>query len=131
MTSWRTTSCGGVVLDLSDIDFQQLVQLVHPDVVAGAALQAPLVWAIVTVQSILDNDFYIGTLRQGKYTRKKINGKGGADPLAVLLAALDDGPDLLAGVGDGHLVDEELELDLTAPATPSNNGKAIKPCAGS
>lgn len=33
------------------------------------------VWAIVTVQGILDNDFYIGTLRQGKYTRRKINGK--------------------------------------------------------
>ena len=32
------------------------------------------VWSIVTVQGILDNDFYIGTLRQGKYTRKKING---------------------------------------------------------
>ena len=32
-------------------------------------------WALVTVQGILDNDFYIGTLRQGKYTRKKINGK--------------------------------------------------------
>ena len=32
-------------------------------------------WAIVTVQGILDNDFYIGTLRQSKYTRKKINGK--------------------------------------------------------
>ncbi|MCI9375423.1 MAG: recombinase family protein, partial [Oscillibacter sp.] len=32
-------------------------------------------WAIVTVQGIVDNDFYIGTLRQGKYTRKKINGK--------------------------------------------------------
>ena len=31
-------------------------------------------WAIVTVQGILDNDFYIGTLRQGKYTRRKING---------------------------------------------------------
>ncbi len=31
-------------------------------------------WAIVTVQGILDNDFYIGTLRQGKYARKKING---------------------------------------------------------
>ena len=31
-------------------------------------------WAIVTVQGILDNDFYIGTLRQGKYTRAKING---------------------------------------------------------
>lgn len=32
-------------------------------------------WAIITVQGILDNDFYIGTLRQGKYTRAKINGK--------------------------------------------------------
>ena len=32
-------------------------------------------WAIVTVQGIIDNDFYIGTLRQGKYTRKKINGR--------------------------------------------------------
>lgn len=37
--------------------------------------QAKAVWAIVTVQGILDNDFYIGTLRQGKYTRAKINGK--------------------------------------------------------
>ena len=32
-------------------------------------------WSIATVQTILDNDFYIGTLRQGKYTRAKINGK--------------------------------------------------------
>ena len=32
-------------------------------------------WAIVTVQGILDNDFYIGTMRQGKYTRARINGK--------------------------------------------------------
>ena len=32
-------------------------------------------WAIVTVQGILDNDFYIGTLRQAKYARAKINGK--------------------------------------------------------
>ena len=32
-------------------------------------------WSIVTVQGILDNDFYIGTLRQGKFTRAKINGK--------------------------------------------------------
>ncbi len=31
-------------------------------------------WSIATVQGILENDFYIGTLRQGKYTRKKING---------------------------------------------------------
>ena len=33
------------------------------------------VWAIATVQGILENDFYIGTMRQSKYTRKKINGK--------------------------------------------------------
>ena len=32
-------------------------------------------WSIVTIQTILDNDFYIGTLRQGKYTRAKINGR--------------------------------------------------------
>ncbi len=32
-------------------------------------------WSIITVQSILKNDFYIGTLRQKKYTRKGINGK--------------------------------------------------------
>ena len=32
-------------------------------------------WSIQTIQGILDNDFYIGTLRQSKYTRKKINGK--------------------------------------------------------
>ena len=37
--------------------------------------EAKNAWAIVTVQGILDNDFYIGTLRQGKYTRAKINGK--------------------------------------------------------
>ena len=32
-------------------------------------------WAIATVQGILENDFYIGTLRQSKYTRPKINSK--------------------------------------------------------
>jgi len=37
--------------------------------------EAKSAWAIVTVQGILDNDFYIGTLRQGKYSRVKINGK--------------------------------------------------------
>ena len=31
-------------------------------------------WSIVSVQGILDNDFYIGTFRARKYTRKKING---------------------------------------------------------
>ena len=39
-------------------------------------------WSIVTVQGILMNDFYIGTLRQHKYKRKKINGsdvKTGSD----------------------------------------------------
>ena len=35
---------------------------------------AKAAWAIATVQGILDNDFYIGTLRQSKYTRRKING---------------------------------------------------------
>ena len=44
---------------------------------AGEDYKRPVksAWAIVTVQGILDNDFYIGTLRQGKYTRKKINGR--------------------------------------------------------
>ena len=31
-------------------------------------------WSIVTIQKMLINDFYIGTLRQRKYARKKING---------------------------------------------------------
>jgi len=31
-------------------------------------------WSIITVEGMLRNDFYIGTLRQGKYTRTKING---------------------------------------------------------
>lgn len=38
-------------------------------------IQAKTVWSLVSVQGILDNDFYIGTLRQGKTTRAKINGK--------------------------------------------------------
>ncbi len=37
--------------------------------------EAKRTWAIATVQGILENDFYIGTLRQSKYTRTKINGK--------------------------------------------------------
>jgi len=32
-------------------------------------------WSIVSISGILSNDFYIGTLRQKKYTRKGINGK--------------------------------------------------------
>ena len=31
-------------------------------------------WSIITISGILSNDFYIGTLRQRKYRRKKING---------------------------------------------------------
>lgn len=31
-------------------------------------------WSIITISEILANDFYIGTLRQGKYKRKRING---------------------------------------------------------
>ena len=37
-------------------------------------LQPKQAWSIITVSEILANDFYIGTLRQGKYRRKKING---------------------------------------------------------
>ena len=38
-------------------------------------LKARNEWSIVTVQAILRNDFYIGTLRERKYTRKGINGR--------------------------------------------------------
>ena len=38
-------------------------------------LKPKTAWSIITIQEILDNDFYIGTFRQGKYTRAKINGK--------------------------------------------------------
>lgn len=31
-------------------------------------------WSVITISTILSNDFYIGTLRQRKYRRKKING---------------------------------------------------------
>lgn len=37
-------------------------------------LQSRSVWSIITVQKMLSNDFYIGTLRQHKYKRKGING---------------------------------------------------------
>lgn len=38
-------------------------------------IRAKAVWSIVTIQGIIENDFYIGTLRQAKYKRAKINGK--------------------------------------------------------
>lgn len=38
-------------------------------------LKARNEWSIITIQAILKNDFYIGTLRQRKYTRKGINGQ--------------------------------------------------------
>lgn len=38
-------------------------------------IKAKTDWSIITVSGILSNDFYIGTLRQGKYKRAKINGK--------------------------------------------------------
>lgn len=37
-------------------------------------LKARAAWSIATIQGILQNDFYTGTLRQGKTTRQKING---------------------------------------------------------
>lgn len=38
-------------------------------------LKAKQEWSIISVSNILSNDFYIGTLRQKKYTRARINGK--------------------------------------------------------
>lgn len=38
-------------------------------------LKARPQWSVITVCGIIENDFYIGTLRQHKYTRKKINGQ--------------------------------------------------------
>ena len=38
-------------------------------------LKAKREWSIITIQGMLQNDFYMGTLRQGKYARKGINGK--------------------------------------------------------
>lgn len=38
-------------------------------------------WSVVTISEILCNDFYIGTLRQHKYKRKKINGQDGSSIL--------------------------------------------------
>lgn len=37
-------------------------------------IKAKTSWSLVTISEILSNDFYIGTLRQRKYARKKING---------------------------------------------------------
>lgn len=37
-------------------------------------IKAGSAWAIPSISGILTNDFYIGTLRQKKYTRTKING---------------------------------------------------------
>lgn len=41
---------------------------------AETKIRASTVWAIPSISGILTNDFYIGTLRQKKYTRTKING---------------------------------------------------------
>ena len=38
-------------------------------------LKSKAEWSIISVSSILSNDFYVGTLRQKKYTRTNINGK--------------------------------------------------------
>ena len=40
----------------------------------SSKLSAKTAWSIVSVSGILSNDFYIGTLRQKKSTRNKING---------------------------------------------------------
>ena len=40
----------------------------------GSKIRASSIWAVPSVSGILSNDFYIGTLRQKKYTRSRING---------------------------------------------------------
>ena len=41
---------------------------------SGSKIQASSIWAVPSISGILSNDFYIGTLRQKKYTRSRING---------------------------------------------------------
>lgn len=41
---------------------------------SGSKIRASSIWAIPSISGILSNDFYIGTLRQKKYTRSRING---------------------------------------------------------
>ncbi|MFI3249826.1 MAG: stage V sporulation T C-terminal domain-containing protein [Eubacteriales bacterium] len=53
------------------------------------------VWSIITVQGILENDFYIGTLRQGKSKRNKINGKGILKPSEKHLVFENNHPPIL------------------------------------
>lgn len=43
-------------------------------------LKARPEWSNITIQGIIENDFYIGTLRQGKYKRAKINGTDVKNP---------------------------------------------------
>ena len=38
-------------------------------------LKSKNAWSMITVSTILKNDFYVGVLRQHKYTRSKINGR--------------------------------------------------------
>lgn len=46
----------------------------------STTLKSSNCWSIVSVSDILRNDFYIGTLRQHKYSRRKINGDDIAIP---------------------------------------------------
>lgn len=72
-------------------------------------LKARNEWSIITVQAILKNDFYIGTLRQRKYTRKGINGQD---------IRLDEGDNIVIENAHDPIVDiktfaysqEQLEL---------------------
>ena len=75
-------------------------------------LKARNEWSIITIQAILKNDFYIGTLRQRKYTRKGINGQD---------VKLDEGDNIVIESAHDPIVDiktfayaqEQLELRST------------------
>lgn len=71
-------------------------------------------WSIVSVQGMLKNDFYIGTLRQKKYSRKTINGKD---------VKLDEGEHLVFLKHHESIVDDKTFLytqELLEKRTTSN-----------
>ncbi len=79
--------------------------------VIGDFLVPPAVRDVKPVD--LPHDFRLGgdDLKLPAFCEEVAVGRG-ADPFALLLAMPDDVPDLLGGVGDGHFVDHELELDF-------------------
>lgn len=71
-------------------------------------------WSIVSIQGILKNDFYVGTLRQRKYSRKSINSKD---------TKLDEGEHLVFLKHHEQIIDDKLfkyTQELLKKRTTSN-----------